>query len=376
MSKKLISIVFGTRPELIKLAPVILLAQQDPRFDVEVIFTGQHDELVRDAIDFFQIKIDQRLKMMHAGQSLNQLLIQGLGQIEQVFTDGKNRQAVIIQGDTTTVLAAALVAFSMHIPIAHVEAGLRSYDLAHPFPEEGNRQLVSRIARWHFAPTKLSEKNLLNEQVDAQKIVVTGNTVVDAVQLGRQLIQQKSQQQDLIQQQQIELAAEDQVVLITAHRRENFGQGIQQICDAVEQLTQSHSNLHFIWPVHLNPAVHDVVQQRFATHARVHLVKPLDYPSLLAVIERALFILTDSGGLQEESPSFNKPVLILRETTERPEVLHVGAGVLVGTDRAKIVAEAEKLISDSVHYRAMTEVENPFGDGQAAQRILDSIAHT
>ena len=264
----------------------------------------------------------------------------------------------------------------MHIPIAHVEAGLRSYDLAHPFPEEGNRQLVSRIARWHFAPTKLSEKNLLNEQVDAQKIVVTGNTVVDAVQLGRQLIQQKSQQQDLIQQQQIKLAAEDQVVLITAHRRENFGQGIQQICDAVEQLTQSHSNLHFIWPVHLNPAVHDVVQQRFATHARVHLVKPLDYPSLLAVIERALFILTDSGGLQEESPSFNKPVLILRETTERPEVLHVGAGVLVGTDRAKIVAEAEKLIRDSVHYRAMTEVENPFGDGQAAQRILDSIAHT
>ena len=374
--KKLISIVFGTRPELIKLAPVILLAQQDARFNVEVIFTGQHDELVRDAIEFFNIKIDQRLKMMNAGQSLNQLLIQGLGQLENIFTDGQQRDAIIIQGDTTTVLAAGLVAFSMKIPMAHVEAGLRSFDLDHPFPEEGNRQLVSRIARWHFAPTPQSRQNLLEEHIADDAITVTGNTVVDAVYLGRELIQQQATQHNYLQQHGLVFPANLRVVLITAHRRENFGEGIQNICNAVEHLAHKYPDVHFVWPVHLNPAVHDVVHAQFADHAQVHLMKPLDYPSLLAVIDRAEFILTDSGGLQEESPSFHKPVLILRDTTERPEVVQVGAGILVGTDQAKIIAESEKLLSDQAHYAAMANVENPFGDGQASQRILDVIAQS
>lgn len=374
--KKLISIVFGTRPELIKLAPVILLAQQDARFNVEVIFTGQHDELVRDAIEFFNIKIDQRLKMMNAGQSLNQLLIQGLGQLENIFTDGQQRDAIIIQGDTTTVLAAGLVAFSMKIPVAHVEAGLRSFDLDHPFPEEGNRQLVSRITRWHFAPTAQSRQNLLEEHITDDAITVTGNTVVDAVYLGRELIQQQATQHNYLQQHGLVFPANLRVVLITAHRRENFGEGIQNICNAVEHLAHKYPDVHFVWPVHLNPAVHDVVHAQFADHAQVHLVKPLDYPSLLAVIDRAEFILTDSGGLQEESPSFHKPVLILRDTTERPEVVQVGAGILVGTDQAKIIAESEKLLSDQAHYAAMANVKNPFGDGQASQRILDVIAQS
>ena len=374
--KKLISIVFGTRPELIKLAPVILLAQQDARFNVEVIFTGQHDELVRDAIEFFNIKIDQRLKMMNAGQSLNQLLIQGLGQLENIFTDGQQRDAIIIQGDTTTVLAAGLVAFSMKIPVAHVEAGLRSFDLDHPFPEEGNRQLVSRIARWHFAPTPQSRQNLLEEHIADDAITVTGNTVVDAVYLGRELIQQQATRHNYLQQHGLVFPANARVVLITAHRRENFGEGIQNICNAVEYLVKKYPDVHFVWPVHLNPAVHDVVHAQFANHLQVHLVKPLDYPSLLAVIDRAEFILTDSGGLQEESPSFHKPVLILRDTTERPEVVQVGAGILVGTDQAKIIAESEKLLSDQAHYAAMANVENPFGDGQASQRILDVIAQS
>lgn len=374
--KKLISIVFGTRPELIKLAPVILLAQQDDRFNVEVIFTGQHDELVRDAIEFFNIKIDQRLKMMNAGQSLNQLLIQGLGQLENIFTDGQQRDAIIIQGDTTTVLAAGLVAFSMKIPVAHVEAGLRSFDLDHPFPEEGNRQLVSRITRWHFAPTTQSRQNLLEEHIADDAITVTGNTVVDAVYLGRELIQQQATQHNYLQQHGLVFPANARVVLITAHRRENFGEGIQNICNAVEYLAKKYPDVHFVWPVHLNPAVHDVVHAQFANHLQVHLVKPLDYPSLLAVIDRAEFILTDSGGLQEESPSFHKPVLILRDTTERPEVVQVGAGILVGTDQAKIIAESEKLLSDQAHYAAMANVENPFGDGQASQRILDVIAQS
>ncbi|MFW2162227.1 non-hydrolyzing UDP-N-acetylglucosamine 2-epimerase [Acinetobacter beijerinckii] len=371
--KKMISIVFGTRPELIKLAPVILLARQDDRFDVEVIFTGQHEELVRDAIEFFQIKIDHQLKMMKAGQSLNKLLIQGLEQLENIFNDGQQRDAIIIQGDTTTVLAAGLVAFSMKIPVAHVEAGLRSFDLDHPFPEEGNRQLVSRITHWHFAPTAQSRQNLLQEHISDDAITVTGNTVVDAVYLGHDLILQQATQQNYLKLHGLTFPAHARVILITAHRRENFGEGIRNICHAVQYLVAKFPDVHFVWPVHLNPAVHDVVHSQFAQDAQVHLVKPLDYPSLLAVIDRATFILTDSGGLQEESPSFNKPVLILRDTTERPEVVQVGAGILVGTDREKIIAESEKLLSDLQHYNLMANAENPFGDGKASLRILDKI---
>lgn len=274
------------------------------------------------------------------------------------------------------MLAAGLVAFSMKIPVAHVEAGLRSYDLDHPFPEEGNRQLVSRITKWHFAPTEQSKRNLLNEQIPPSLITVTGNTVVDAVYLGRKLIAEKTGLKNQLEPYGIELKQNDKVVLITAHRRENFGEGIQNICNAVEYLAKQHLDLHFIWPVHLNPAVHNVVHDKFKSHAQIHLVKPLDYPSLLAVIDRSTFILTDSGGLQEESPSFNKPVLILRDTTERPEVVEVGGGVLVGTNQQKIIEEAEKLLTDSQHYQKMAHVENPFGDGRAAQRILDEIART
>ena len=245
MKKIFISIVFGTRPELIKLAPVILLAKQDARFQVEVIFTGQHDELVRDAIDFFGVEIDHRLKIMNAGQSLNQLLIHGLTQLENIYTDGQKRDAIVIQGDTTTVLAAGLVAFSMKIPVAHVEAGLRSYDLDHPFPEEGNRQLVSRITKWHFAPTEQSKRNLLNEQIPPSLITVTGNTVVDAVYLGRKLIAEKTGLKNQLEPYGIELKQNDKVVLITAHRRENFGEGIQNICNAVEYLAKHHPYILF-----------------------------------------------------------------------------------------------------------------------------------
>ena len=217
---------------------------------------------------------------------------------------------------------------------------------------------------------------MLEEHIADDAITVTGNTVVDAVYLGRELIQQQATRHNYLQQHGLVFPANARVVLITAHRRENFGEGIQNICNAVEYLVKKYPDVHFVWPVHLNPAVHDVVHAQFANHLQVHLVKPLDYPSLLAVIDRAEFILTDSGGLQEESPSFHKPVLILRDTTERPEVVQVGAGILVGTDQAKIIAESEKLLSDQAHYAAMANVENPFGDGQASQRILDVIAQS
>lgn len=373
MQNKLkLSIVFGTRPELIKVAPIILLAKQDSRFDVEVVFTGQHDELVRDAIEFFQIQIDQRLKMMSAGQSLNQLLQHGLEQLESVFADGVKRDAIIVQGDTTTVLAAGLTAFSLKIPVAHVEAGLRSYDMEHPFPEEGNRQLVSRIARWHFAPTQQSQQNLLNEAITPEHIHVTGNTVVDAVRLAKSRLSD-AEGLRLMAELGLNFSDEQKVILVTAHRRENFGEGIQNICESIQQLAAQYPHLNFVWPVHLNPAVHQVVHQYFDAHPQVHLLPPLDYPNLLNMMRRAHFIMTDSGGLQEEGPSFNKPVLILRTTTERPEVVDVGGGVLVGTDKDLILKQAMRLMDDVDYYQSMSQVKNPFGDGYAAERILEQI---
>ncbi len=376
MTPVLISFVFGTRPELVKLAPLILLAQDDSRFDVEVVFSAQHDELVRDAIRFFDIPIHHRLDMMREGQSLTQLLARGLTQIESVYREGRQRQVVVVQGDTTTVLAASLVAFSMKIPLAHIEAGLRSYDMEHPFPEEGNRQLASRLARWHFAPTSQSAQNLRNEGVTDGHIMITGNTVVDAVHWARRHLGSDGEGSAAahLAQLGLEFSDSDKVVLVTAHRRENFGEGIRNICESLQQLTRRHPTLKVVWPVHLNPAVRDVVRQTLGENPQVHLLPPLDYPKLMALLQRSDFALTDSGGIQEECPSFGKPVLILRTTTERPEVVQVGAGLLVGTEIDVIVREASRLLEEPAHYAVMANAENPFGDGLASQRVLDRIA--
>lgn len=372
----LLSFVFGTRPELIKLAPVILAARADARFEVEVVFTAQHDQLVRDAIEFFGVKIDHRLDMMREGQSLSQLLARGLEQLDQVYGAQPVRGAVIVQGDTTTVLAASLVAFARRIPLAHVEAGLRSFDLDHPFPEEGNRQLVSRLARWHFAPTPLSAQNLLAEGVTGEAVVVTGNTVVDAVHWAKRRLAQPGEEsaQSILGKLGLALDERARLILVTAHRRENFGEGIRNICIAVARLLAEYPDLHVAWPVHLNPAVRDVIRDNLGGLPRVHLLEPLNYPQLMAVLQRSVFALTDSGGIQEECPSFGKPVLIMRTTTERPEVIHAGAGKLVGTDADLIVAEAGFLLTDRSCYERMATAENPFGDGNASLRILDRIA--
>jgi len=369
-----ISFIFGTRPELIKLAPVILHARQDSRFEVSVVFTGQHLELVRDAIDFFQIEIDHHLQVMQPGKSLNILLSTALTELDRVYTQMSKCDAIVVQGDTTTVLAGALVAFNLNIGLAHVEAGLRSFDLLHPFPEEGNRQLVSRLARWHFAPTALSASNLLQENVPEEHIFVTGNTVVDAIYSAREIMQASSQQsQQRLKRLGLKLQEKNRLVLITAHRRENFGQGIQNICQAIHELCQRYPELHFAWPVHLNPHVHTVAHQEFAQHPQVHLLSPLDYPDLLAILQASYLIMTDSGGIQEESPTYQKPVLILRDVTERPEVVEAGCGVLVGTDVTKIVQELSRLMDDHSYYLQHAEVENPFGDGRASGRILEQI---
>lgn len=376
MSPIKISFLFGTRPELVKLAPLILASQQDTRFETDVVFSGQHDELARDAIEFFGIRIDHTLKMMHPGQSLTELLARGLLQIEGVYKQAPKRDVIVVQGDTATVLAGAWVAFAHRISLAHVEAGLRSFDLEHPFPEEANRQLATRLARWHFAPTELSAKNLKAEGIADAQIVVTGNTVVDAVHWAKDRLDDDGSSALSHHFSELKLGIPDnaRVILVTAHRRENFGEGIANICTAIAQLLEQFPDVHIVWPVHLNPAVHDFVHQRFADHPCVHLVPPLSYPKLMAVLNQAVFALTDSGGIQEECPSFGKPVLILRTTTERPEVLHVGAGKLVGTDTALIVQSAKELLEDPAHYQRMASAINPFGDGQASRRILDKIA--
>ncbi|MDP1539397.1 MAG: UDP-N-acetylglucosamine 2-epimerase (non-hydrolyzing) [Moraxellaceae bacterium] len=371
--KKVISVLFGTRPELIKLAPLILAAKQNPDIECEVIFSGQHQELVRDVIEFFNIEIDHELHIMLPGQSLNQLLAKALLQIEGIFDRfPKQRSALVVQGDTTTVLAGALVAFAKQIPVAHVEAGLRSFDMAHPFPEEGNRQLASRLAKWHFAPTQQSFLNLINEGIPKEHIEVTGNTVVDAVLHIREFFKVKGSA-GYLPALPFKINDSDKLVLITAHRRENFGEGIENICKGVKALLADHPDIKVVWPVHLNPGVKLVIESHFKKHPQVALLKPLNYPELMAVLEKAFFVLTDSGGIQEECPSFNKPVLILRETTERPEVVEVGAGILVGTDVSKILAESKKLLTDAAHYQAMSNVPNPFGDGLASLRILKAI---
>lgn len=369
-----LSFIFGTRPELIKLAPVILKARKDSRFEVNVVFTGQHLELVQDAIEFFHIDIDHHLQVMQPGKSLNMLLSKALIELDQVYTQMEKCDVIVVQGDTTTVLAGALVAFNLNISLAHVEAGLRSFDLMHPFPEEGNRQLVSRLARWHFAPTQLSADNLRRENVPEKQIFITGNTVVDAIYSARDLMLSSSQQpQQRLQRLGLTLQEQNKLVLITAHRRENFGQGIQNICETIHELCHRYPELHFAWPVHLNPQVHEIVYQEFADHPQVHLLKPLDYPDLLAILQASYFIMTDSGGIQEESPTYQKPVLILRDVTERPEVVEAGCGILVGTDKAKIVKEFSQLMDDRSYYIQHAEVKNPFGDGQASERILNQI---
>lgn len=369
-----LSFIFGTRPELIKLAPVILKARKDSRFEVNVVFTGQHLELVQDAIEFFQIEIDYHLQVMQPGKSLNMLLSKALIELDQVYTQMEKCDVIVVQGDTTTVLAGALVAFNLNIGLAHVEAGLRSFDLMHPFPEEGNRQLVSRLARWHFAPTQLSSDNLRRENVPEKQIFITGNTVVDAIYSARDLMLSSSQQpQQRLHNLGLTLQEQNKLVLITAHRRENFGQGIQNICLAIHELCHRYPELHFAWPVHLNPQVHEIAYQEFADHPQVHLLKPLDYPDLLAILQASYFIMTDSGGIQEESPTYQKPVLILRDVTERPEVVEAGCGILVGTDKAKIVKEFSQLMDDRSYYIQHAEVKNPFGDGRASERILNQI---
>jgi len=350
--------VYGTRPELIKMAPLILELKKEKSIQLFVVNTGQHREMLVSLEKLFQIQPDISLDVMSEGQTVSTVVSKVIKAMEAKFKKYR-ADLVFVQGDTATVLATAMAAYFSGVKIAHVEAGLRSFDLDHPFPEEFNRRTVSIIADYNFVPTQLSAQNLINEGVAIDKIFKVGNTVIDALKL----IQPKLNRS----------ANPNRTILVTAHRRENHGKGIEHICDAVIQLLKQDQTLHFVWPVHPNPKVKNYVYQTLGDFDRVRLTEPMDYIELLTEIQNATLIWTDSGGIQEETPSFKKPVLILREVTERPEILNSGFGILVGTSSSEIVSQTNSILNDSNKYQEMTSGKNPFGDGTASKQILATI---
>lgn len=365
---KKICCIFGTRPEAIKMAPVVRELKKRPDVDCRVCVTAQHREMLDQVLQVFGIVPDEDLNIMNPNQSLGELTARLVGKLDAYLASEKP-DAVLVQGDTTTVLAGALAAFYHKIPIGHVEAGLRTGNLYSPWPEEANRVLTTRLARWHFAPTEKSKSNLLKEGVPGENIFVTGNTVIDALHWAREIVRERKP--DIPGLPVEVLQGQEKLVLITGHRRENFGEGFEQICRAIAQCAADFPNVHFVYPVHLNPHVQEPVS-RILGHLvgkNVHLIKPLGYLEFVALMSRATFVLTDSGGVQEEAPSIGKPVLVMRDTTERPEAVEAGGVRLVGADAAKICAGVRELLTDDAVFAAMAQARSPYGDGHAAERI-------
>jgi UDP-N-acetylglucosamine 2-epimerase (non-hydrolysing) len=370
MKKKTISLIFGTRPEAIKLAPVILLLKQDDRFVTEVCVTAQHRSMLDQVLDVFGIVPDSDLNIMRPNQTLAEITSNAIVQIDK-YLDRSNPDMVLVQGDTTTVLAAALSSFYHKIPVGHVEAGLRTHNKYSPFPEEINRITTTHIADLHFAPTDVSKSNLLSEGINAEKIFVTGNTVIDALMLANEKVVKTPPTvpglTDAI------LKDGNPIVLITGHRRENFGKGFESICSAIGRLATEFSDHRFIYPVHLNPNVQEPVQRLLGGFDNIHLIEPLEYLPFVRLMSRSRLILTDSGGIQEEGPTFGIPVLVMRDTTERPEGVLAGTVKLVGTNSDSIIGTVRALLTDTSMYQKMASSVNPYGDGNASRRIIQHI---
>lgn len=369
---KKIAFVFGTRPEAIKLAPVIEeFRRRADRFQTRIWLTGQHRQMLDQVMDTFQLKADRDFRLMEPSQSLHRLTGRILKAMEQAL--GQERpDCIVIQGDTTTVLAAALAAFYEQVPIAHVEAGLRTYQRYSPFPEEINRTLTSRLCSFHFAPTPRAKDNLLREGIPAETIWVTGNTVIDALDIVlRHLTDRPPCLPEGFPAAQIQSGR--RMILITGHRRENFGTGFEAICTAIGRLARRYPEAVFVYPVHLNPNVQQPVRRMLGGLANVSLIEPLDYEPFVWCMKQCCLILSDSGGIQEEAPHLDKPVLVMRKTTERPEAIEAGTARLVGTDAETIVRETARLMDDAGEYEKMSRAKNPFGDGQASGRIADAL---
>ena len=365
-----VAVILGTRPEAIKLFPVIAALRARPELRVTVIATAQHREMLDQVLALADIVPDHDLAVMRPGQSLDSLtarLIEGIGKV----LDAEQPNRVIVQGDTATAMCGALAAYYRQIPVAHVEAGLRSHNIYHPWPEEVNRKVVGSIADLHFAPTENAAEALRRERVDPAAIHVTGNSVIDALWITRKQVQADPSLAQEIQP-VIDRFADRRIVLVTTHRRENFGEGLDNIVEAVAHLA-ARPDVACVLPVHLNPNVRPIVERRLSRIASVALVEPIDYANFTWLLAHAHLVLTDSGGVQEEAPAFGKPVLVMRETTERPEGVEAGTALLVGTDCSRIMREANRLLDDNAAYRLMSRAHNPFGDGRASQRIVAQL---
>jgi UDP-N-acetylglucosamine 2-epimerase (non-hydrolysing) len=364
--------VFGTRPEAIKLAPLIEEFRRNPSFDVRVCVTGQHREMLAQVLRLFDIVPEFDLDLMTLDQGLSEMTAAILAGMREVLRSTRP-DLVVVQGDTTSAFAAGLAAFYAGIDVAHVEAGLRSGDSLAPWPEEVNRKLLSIVTRYHFAPTEESRANLLREGTDPAQIFVTGNTVIDALKKAASRIDGDEVLRARLDSEFSFLDRRRRLILVTGHRRESFGSGFESICDALAEIAGEHEDVEIVYPVHLNPNVMLPVHRILGRNARIHLIEPIDYLSFVYLMTRSEFILTDSGGVQEEASTLGKPVLILRETTERPEAVSAGNARVVGTDRETIVSETRLLLRDAAHRAAMSQPSMAFGDGKAAERIAEVL---
>ena len=365
--------VFGTRPEAIKMAPVIQVL--DDCFKLKVCVTGQHRHMLDQVLDLFAITPHYDLNIMKPGQDLFDLTSNALTGIKQVLEIEKPN-FVLIHGDTTTSMVAAMAAFYLNIPVAHVEAGLRTNDIRSPFPEEFNRQMSSKLASLHFAPTKIARQNLLDEKVSDTKIFVTGNTVIDALLSVLPKAKKVNFPADMLKKipfLKSDITVTPRIILVTGHRRENFGLGFEEICYALRQIAEINKDVEIIYPVHLNPNVREPVKRILSNINNVHLIEPMEYLTFVKLMDLSYLILTDSGGIQEEAPSLGKPVLVMRDTTERPEAVQAGTVKLVGTNREKIVRQVNQLLNNSSLYAAMSKSDNPYGDGSSSEMIRDIL---
>ena len=377
-------LVFGTRPEAIKMAPLVMeLQKQKERIETVVCVTGQHREMLDQVLEIFDIKPDYDLNIMKRGQDLYDVTARVLTGMREVLKEIKP-DIVLVHGDTTTSTAAALAAFYQQIPVGHVEAGLRTHNIYSPWPEEMNRLLTGRLATYHFSPTPLSRNNLIKESINDRNIIVTGNTVIDALYWVVDKIKNNKELDNELES-VLSKAGYDvnrldngkKLVLITGHRRENFGDGFINMCTAIKDLTIKHPNVDFVYPMHLNPNVrkpiHDVFGENLSNLGNMFFIEPLEYLSFVYLMEKSNIVLTDSGGIQEEAPGLGKPVLVMRDTTERPEALDAGTVKLVGTNYQKIVSEVSALLDDENHYKQMSMAVNPYGDGLACSRIVNFL---
>ncbi len=372
---KKVLLVFGTRPEAVKMAPLVKAFEKERTIESKICVTAQHREMLDQVLEIFNIKPDYDLNLMKPGQDLYDITSNVLLGMKDVLNDFQPN-VVLVHGDTTTTSATSLATFYQKIKVGHVEAGLRTGDMYSPWPEEANRQITGVLANYHFAPTKASKENLLKENKDSSTILVTGNTVIDALFLVLDKIdKEKDLKEKIIKKinSQYRISEYQKIILVTGHRRENFGEGFINICEALKEIAISNPHVDIVYPVHLNPNVQKPVKEILSDVSNVFLIKPLEYESFIYLMNKAYFIITDSGGVQEEAPSLGKPVLVMRDTTERPEAIEAGTVKLVGTNKETIVKEVNRLLINLSEYEKMSKAHNPYGDGKACQKIVEFI---